>query len=106
MENDVEQVEREPPRNCQHEPPYPGHRTVVCTLRDPELVAHRASPECAREAPHPVAECGEFLPPPVDADYVRYLAACAHSALARVRMPPPPPHSPVPREVKHEQQER
>lgn len=45
--------------NCQQEPAYPGHETVVCALRAPELLCHLATPQCPIEGPHRWDECGE-----------------------------------------------
>lgn len=46
--------------NCQQEPPYPDHATVVFTIREPEWTAHAASSRCAIEEPHRIDDCGEF----------------------------------------------
>lgn len=53
---------RPAPTNCQQEPPYPEHETVVCSLRYPDLTAHLPSERCATQEPHPIPECGEFTP--------------------------------------------
>ena len=58
---DAELLMRRPIQtNCQQEPHYPGADTVACSLRYPELTAHHASDRCPIEAPHLIADCGEF----------------------------------------------
>lgn len=53
-------ITRPAPANCQHEPPYPSHETVVCSLAAPDLTAHLPAERCATETTHAIAECGEF----------------------------------------------
>lgn len=47
-------------RDCQFEPPYPDHDTVLFSIRFPEMVGHLASARCPIEEPHRIEECGEF----------------------------------------------
>lgn len=49
--------------NCQNEPPYPDHETVVFCIRAPDTVIHSSSGRCAVEHPHLIADCGEFANP-------------------------------------------
>jgi hypothetical protein len=49
---------RPEPPNCQQEPPYPGAETVVCSIRDPDMLCHAKRDDCAIEAPHRWDECG------------------------------------------------
>jgi hypothetical protein len=51
---------RPAPTNCQNEPPYPAHCTVVLSISAPEMVCHQASERCPTEYPHKIAVCGEF----------------------------------------------
>jgi hypothetical protein len=51
---------REKPQNCQAEPPYPGHDTVIVALRDPNMTAHSQRPDCPIEHPHLISECGAW----------------------------------------------
>lgn len=46
--------------DCQHEPPYPDHQTVVFSIRYPDAVIHSPSSYCSIQEPHLIAECGEF----------------------------------------------
>jgi hypothetical protein len=46
--------------DCQIEPAYPDHDTVLWSFRFPEFVAHRPSKRCCKECPHLMAECKEF----------------------------------------------
>lgn len=48
---------RPAPVNCQVEPPYPHHDTVLMSFVNPELTAHRANTECSEESPHSTHEC-------------------------------------------------
>jgi hypothetical protein len=48
--------------DCQIEPTYPDHETVVFAIRFPDGVCHLAHPQCSIEAPHLITECGRFLP--------------------------------------------
>jgi hypothetical protein len=54
--------ERNRPRqtNCQQEPSYPEHETVVFSLRFPDLTVHSKSKRCKIGEPHEIAICGEF----------------------------------------------
>lgn len=54
---------RREPTDLQCEPSYPGLHTVLISLRDPDLTAHRPSKRCPIEEPHLIAKCGEFQPP-------------------------------------------
>lgn len=47
-------------RNCQVEPRYPAHSTIIWSFRYPEMVCHDASVRCPIREPHLVPECGEF----------------------------------------------
>lgn len=54
-----------PPRprqtNCQNEPPYLGHDTVLFLLYAPDITAHSANhPDCEIEIVHNVTECGAW----------------------------------------------
>ena len=51
---------REKPRNCQQEPAYPNHETVVFCLCAPDMTAHNTAAECQIEHPHQISECGLF----------------------------------------------
>jgi hypothetical protein len=57
-------LKRRAPRDCQHEPPYPGLHTVLISMRDPDMTAHSPSKRCPIEEPHQIAKCGEFQPKP------------------------------------------
>jgi hypothetical protein len=52
---------RPAPTNAQIEPPFPAHTTVLTSIRNPSMVAHRASWICEVEGPHPMSECGQIL---------------------------------------------
>ena len=54
--------------NCQQEPRYPRHRTVVCAFGWPDMTSHRAARRCPIEGPHMIAEGGEFAAPPTPGD--------------------------------------
>ena len=47
--------------DCQIEPSYPDHDTVLMSFRDPEWVAHLATDRCSTECPHLMIDCGEFV---------------------------------------------
>lgn len=49
--------------NLQHEPPTGYMDEVVFSLRDPEMTVHFEHPDCCRDDPHPIAECGVWHPP-------------------------------------------
>ncbi|KKL72684.1 hypothetical protein LCGC14_2082490 [marine sediment metagenome] len=50
---------RPEPSDCQHEPPYPAHETVMVALCDPSLVVHADHDrQCRRQGPHPWKDCG------------------------------------------------
>ena len=52
---------RETPRDCRHEPPYPGLHTVLFTDHGgSSTVMHKPSQRCPVEEPHLMATCGEF----------------------------------------------
>ena len=53
-------MERPRQVNCQNEPPYPEHETVVFALGYPEWTAHQESVRCVKGYPHRADECGEF----------------------------------------------
>lgn len=46
--------------NCQQEPPYPEHDTIVFSIRNPDLTVHGKSDKCPYEAPHRLEECGHI----------------------------------------------
>jgi hypothetical protein len=48
-----------PPTNCQNEPAFPGARTVVFSIRAPDMVCHQPTEFCATEEPHSWTACGE-----------------------------------------------
>ena len=48
------------PTNCQQEPGYPRHRTVVFSIRYPDMTGHLPSRRCKIKGPHLIAECGEY----------------------------------------------
>lgn len=48
---------------CNALTPWASDETVITSLRDPGQTAHRASERCEQEAPHSIAECGEFAAP-------------------------------------------
>lgn len=50
---------RSAPTNAQIEPPFPAHTTVLTSIRNPSMVAHRSSWLCEVEGPHPIGECGQ-----------------------------------------------
>lgn len=52
--------------DCQIEPAYLNHRTVLMSFRDPDWVAHDRSKRCTIESPHLMKDCGEFDPPRAD----------------------------------------
>jgi hypothetical protein len=57
-------TERRTPTNLSAEPPYPGaEHVVMLSIRFPDWTGHLAHPDCPREEPHPVAECGVYFPP-------------------------------------------
>jgi hypothetical protein len=51
---------RNDPTNCQNEPGYPDHATVIMSIRYPELVCHSLRLRCVIQEPHRINECGEF----------------------------------------------
>lgn len=53
--------ERERPRqtNCQQEPNFPRHQTVIFSLRYPGLTCHRPTRNCRTQEPHNWLTCGE-----------------------------------------------
>lgn len=53
-------MERGPQYNCQQEPAYLQHDTVVSCLTAPDHCVHRAAADCPIEHPHLIAECGLF----------------------------------------------
>ena len=62
--NAIEQrnaAEREAPRDCRNEPPYPGCQTVVFAIDAPHLTVHTPSERCAVHPPHETKLCGEWL---------------------------------------------
>lgn len=46
--------------DCQHEPAYPDHETVLFSLRDPDMVSHLKTARCLIEYPHLILQCGEY----------------------------------------------
>lgn len=58
-----QQISRSAPTNCQQEPNYPAHVTVIASLRYPDLTCHLPSGRCTTQEPHPITECGEFRAP-------------------------------------------
>lgn len=46
--------------NCQNEPAYPSHVTVLFSIGDPELTGHAKHKDCPIEEPHKISECGMF----------------------------------------------
>lgn len=50
--------ERPLQQNCQIEPSYPDHETVIASIRDPELTCHLPQERCTIQEPHRIAECG------------------------------------------------
>ena len=54
--------------NCQVEPPYPMHDTVIFALIAPEMTLHRGDEECQIEGPHKINECGKWA---ADATVIR-----------------------------------
>ncbi len=53
----MKRLMRGPQWNCQQEPAYYGHETVVFCLRAPDMCAHLKSPVCPIEEPHAIADC-------------------------------------------------
>ena len=55
--------------NCQQEPSYPDHETVVFAMIAPDMTCHLPSSRCTIQEPHLIRECGEFVhaPSPVEA---------------------------------------
>lgn len=53
-------IERDAPTNCQQEPNYPNHETVIISMRYPDLTGHRVTARCAIQEPHAITECGEW----------------------------------------------
>ena len=62
MTTEPDPIESYPPAplNCRHEPPYLRHRTVVFSIRNPDMTVHRRTLRCPVEYPHLIAACGEF----------------------------------------------
>ena len=58
-------MDRPPPRDIKHEPPYPDHATVLFCLDAPNWTAHRVTIFCAIEEPHPIAVCREWVTDPL-----------------------------------------
>jgi hypothetical protein len=53
---------RKAPKDCRYEPAYPGLDTILFTDHGGSAtVMHSASKRCAKDYPHPMIECGEFL---------------------------------------------
>lgn len=46
--------------NCQQEPTYPDHQTVVFSIRYPDMTCHLRTDLCPTEHPHLIEECEEF----------------------------------------------
>lgn len=46
--------------DCQIEPNYPEHATVLWSFRFPELVAHLPTLRCSTQEPHKIEDCKEF----------------------------------------------
>lgn len=46
--------------NCQIEPSFPNHETVLMSFKDPNLVIHLPSKRCNIIYPHNISICGEF----------------------------------------------
>ena len=44
--------------NCQNEPPYPMHETVIFSFRDPYWLIHNKRDDCKIECPHHISDCG------------------------------------------------
>lgn len=47
--------------NCQNEPAYPEHETVVFSISAPDMTAHLKTDLCSIECPHPITECGIWV---------------------------------------------
>lgn len=55
-------TQREKPRDCSVEPPYPGaEHMVTFSVRAPEMAGHLKHVDCAEEYPHLISECRMFL---------------------------------------------
>ena len=48
------------PRDCRHEPYYPGYATVMFVAGNNDLVCHLPMDRCKQEGPHDVSDCLEF----------------------------------------------
>ncbi len=55
-------MKRSKQTDCQIEPAYLNHSTVLWAFYDPDWVCHQASKRCSIECPHLMSECGEFDP--------------------------------------------
>ena len=55
-----ENYKREIPNNCQHEPDYPLHDTVMISFKSPDYTAHKKHINCNKEYPHKISECKIF----------------------------------------------
>lgn len=70
---------RDAPTNCQNEPAYPDHDTVVFCLSAPDMTAHLRSAHCKTEHPHLITECREFQ---MTLDYIKRLHIGFNQAIA------------------------
>lgn len=62
-------AERPKQRDCQNEPTYPDHETVVFSIRSPDMVAHLATGRCEKEYLHLIKECGEYQESEMDPEF-------------------------------------
>lgn len=53
----MEGMKRPRQTNCQQEPSYPEHDTVIASIRYPDLTCHLPTDVCSIEEPHNVSEC-------------------------------------------------
>jgi hypothetical protein len=52
-------LERPPPTNLNHEPPYPNETDLVMfSLSHPDWTGHLRHRECEIEVPHKIEDCG------------------------------------------------
>ena len=51
---------RSEPTDLICEPPYPDHKTVLFSVRFPDMTGHLATARCPIEEPHLISECAEF----------------------------------------------
>ncbi len=54
------ELKRETPKNCQHEPDYPFHDTVVISFKNPDYCVHKKDIDCNIEYPHKITDCKKF----------------------------------------------